>query len=193
VGLFDDLNRFLESRLEEFLRNNPHLELQALEEQLRQQEKDTLRLIIDLQAQEKRSQDEILSTAQEIQLWHSRVAKAKASGRDDLAQAAQEREAALLREGNQVWGKMQGIKQQIDKSKELQRQIQVRHQEIQTKLREAQATRSTKSQAQPNWETTGWNQSSSHTPRGGADPLDEKFRRWEMDEELEQMKRNIGR
>jgi uncharacterized protein (TIGR04376 family) len=193
VGLFDDLNRFLESRLEEFLRNNPHLELQALEEQLRQQEKDTLRLIIDLQAQEKRSQDEILATAQEIQLWHTRIAKAQAAGRVDLAQAAQEREAALLREGNQVWGKMQGIKQQIDKSKELQRQIQVRHQEIQTKLRESQATRSTKSQPQPNWETTGWNQSYSHTPRGGADPLDEKFRRWEMDEELEQMKRNLGR
>jgi uncharacterized protein (TIGR04376 family) len=191
VGLFDDLNRFLESRLEEFLRNNPHLELQALEEQLRQQEKDTLRLIIDLQAQEKRSQDEILATAQEIQLWHSRVAKAKASGRDDLAQAAQEREAALLREGNQVWGKMQGIKQQIEKSKELQRQIQIRHQEMQTKLREAQATRSTTSQSKTNWETTGWNQSASHTPRGGADPLDEKFRRWEMDEELEQMKRNL--
>jgi len=38
VGLFDDFSRFLESRLEEFLRNNPHLEL-ALLEQLREQER----------------------------------------------------------------------------------------------------------------------------------------------------------
>ncbi|MFN7348495.1 MAG: TIGR04376 family protein, partial [Dolichospermum sp.] len=28
MSLFDDLSRFLESRLEEFLRNNPHLELE---------------------------------------------------------------------------------------------------------------------------------------------------------------------
>ena len=35
MGLFDDLSRFLENRLEEFLRNNPHLELEALLEQLR--------------------------------------------------------------------------------------------------------------------------------------------------------------
>lgn len=49
VGLFDDLSQFLENRLEEFLRNNPHLELEALLEQLRKQEEDTLKLIADLQ------------------------------------------------------------------------------------------------------------------------------------------------
>ena len=30
MGVFDDVSRFLEDRLEEFLKNNPHLELQAL-------------------------------------------------------------------------------------------------------------------------------------------------------------------
>lgn len=109
MGLFDDFNRFLESRLEEFLRNNPHLELEALLEQLREQEEDTLKLIADLQLQEKYSQDEILATAQEIQRWHIRVEKAKTAGRQDLVQPAQEREAALLREGNQRWGQMQII------------------------------------------------------------------------------------
>ena len=54
MGLFDDFSQFLENRLEEFLQNNPHLELQALEEQLHQQEEDTLRLIIQLQRQEKK-------------------------------------------------------------------------------------------------------------------------------------------
>jgi len=188
VGLFD----FLESRLDEFLRNNPHLELQALEEQMRQQEEDTLRLIVDLQAQEKRSQDEILSTAQEIQRWHSRIEKAKASGRLDLAQAAQEREANLLRQGNQLWGKMQGLKERIGQAKELQGKIQIRRQEVATKAAQAQATNSSP-QAKPSSETSGWNQNRSYTASSGADPLEDRFKRWEMDDELEKLKRNMGR
>ena len=189
VGLFDDFNRFLESRLEEFLRNNPHLELEALLEQLREQEEDTLKLISQLQLQEKRSQDDILATAQEIQRWHIRVEKAKVANRLDLAQAAQEREAALLREGNQRWGQMQGIKERINQAKELLKRIQQRRQEVQTKAAEAQTTR-TNYQAQ-NRDTTGWNQTRSVS--GGADDLEAAFRRWETQDELEQMKRNMGR
>src|SRR4028119_2236555 len=128
MGLFEDLNRFLESRLEEFLRNNPHLELQALEEQLQEQEEDTLRLIADIQRQQKALQDEILAIAQDIPRWPERISKAQPPGRQDLVQAAQEREAALLRQGNQRWGQMEGLKQRITKAQELQRQIQVRRQ-----------------------------------------------------------------
>ncbi|MGL4503833.1 MAG: TIGR04376 family protein, partial [Planktothrix sp.] len=47
MGLFEDFSRFFETRLDEFLKDNPHLELQALEEQLREQEEDTLRLIAE--------------------------------------------------------------------------------------------------------------------------------------------------
>jgi uncharacterized protein (TIGR04376 family) len=191
VGLFDDLNRFLENRLEEFLRNNPHLELEALLEQLRGQEQDTLRLIADLQLQEKRSQDEILSTAQEIQKWHIRVEKAKASNRQDLAAAAQEREAALLREGNQRWGQMQGLKERIAQSKELLRKIQVRRQEVQVKATEAQSVRA-KVQTQQRIETNGWSNQAT-TSNSNSDDLEEKFRRWETQDELEQMKRNMGK
>jgi uncharacterized protein (TIGR04376 family) len=147
VGLFDDLNRFLEDRLEEFIRNNPHLELQAIEEQLREQEEDTLRLIADLQLQQKGLQDEILSIAQDIQRWHERIDKAKSAGRQDLAQGAQEREAALLRQGNQRWGQMEGVKQRITQAKELQRQIQTRRQEVRAKAQEVEAMRAS-SQAQ---------------------------------------------
>lgn len=192
MGLFDDLNRFLENRLEEFIRNNPHLELQAIEEQLREQEKDTLRLIIDLQQQQKGSQDEILAIAQEIQRWHARVDKAKSAGRQDLAQAAQEREATLLREGNQRWGQMEGVKQRITQAQELLRQIQTRRQEVQAKAKEVEAGRSSY-QAQQRAETSGWSQSSNRKIYSGSDPLEEKFKRWEMDDELEQMKRNMGR
>lgn len=189
MGLFDDLNRFLESRLEEFLRNNPHLELEALLEQLREQEEDTLQLIADLQLQEKRAQDEILSTAQEIQRWHIRVEKAKTANRLDLAQAAEKREATLLREGNQRWGQMQGLKERIAQAKELLRRIQQRRQEVQSKATETQAAR-TNYQASQRLETDGWNQSRSSA---GMDDLEDAFRRWETQEELDQLKRNMGR
>lgn len=190
VGLFDDFNRFLESRLEEFLRNNPHLELEALLDQLREQEEDTLKLIADLQLQEKRSQDDILATAQEIQRWHVRVEKAKAANRLDLAQPAQEREATLLREGNQRWGQMQGIKERINQAKELLKRIQQRRQEVQTKATQAQTARAS-SQAQDRFDTSGWNQ--RRNVSGGADDLEAEFRRWETQDELEQLKRNMGR
>ncbi len=194
MGLFEDFSRFLETRLEEFLRNNPHLELEALEEQLREQEEDTLKLLADFQLKEKQIQDQILSTAQDIQRWHSRIEKAQAAGRVDLAHAAQEREAALLRQGNQLWGQMQGVKERIEKAKELQRQIQQRRQEVRAKATEAAAARANakKAQQQP-WETTGWQQSQNRTFSSAADPLDEVFTRWEAQDELEQMKRNMGR
>lgn len=191
MGLFDDFNRFLETRLEEFLRNNPHLELQALEEQLREQEEDALRLIADLNLQEQKLQDEILSTAQEVQRWHIRIEKAKAANRLDLAEPAQEREAALLRQGNQLWGQMQGLKQRKEQAKQLQRQIQQRRQEVHTKAVQAEAAR-TNTQAQQRSATTGWSQSYKGNIKSGPDLLDDKFKRWEMDDELDQLKRNIG-
>jgi uncharacterized protein (TIGR04376 family) len=193
VGLIDDLNRFLENRLEEFIRNNPHLELQALEEQLREQEEDTLRLIADLQLEQKRLQDDILAIAQDIQRWHVRVDKARSAGREDLAQGAQDREAALLRQGNQRWGQMEGLKQRITQAQELQRQIQVRRQEVKAKATEVEAARASSYQTPSGSETFGWNQTSNRNIPSGADPLDDKFRRWEMDDELEQLKRNLGR
>ncbi|MBN4001839.1 TIGR04376 family protein [Nostoc sp. LPT] len=189
MGLFDDLSRFLENRLEEFLRNNPHLELEALLEQLREQEEDTLKLIADLKLQEKRSQEEILSTAQEIQRWHIRIQKAKNANREDLAAAAGEREAALLREGNQRWGHMQGLKERINQSQQLLQKIQQRRQEVQAKAAEAQTVRA-KAQTQQRFETSGWsNQTSNYS--SGFDDLEEKFRSWETQDELEQMKRNM--
>jgi uncharacterized protein (TIGR04376 family) len=195
MGLFDDFSRFLETKLEEFMRSNPHLELQAIEEQLKEQEDDTLRLILQIQKQEKQLQDEILSTAQEIQRWNDRVNKAKAAQRLDLAQAAQERQAALLRQGNQKWGQMQGCKERIEKAKELYRQIQVRRKEVQAKAAEAAASVNAKANTkkEQSWDTKGWNQSTNYANFKAADPLEEQFQRWEADEELARMKRNMGK
>ena len=192
MGLFEDFSRFLETRLEEFLRNNPHLELQALLEQLEEQEPDTLKLIADLELQEKRLQDEILSLAQDIQTWHARVSKARESGRLDLAHAAQEREASLLRQGNQVWGQMEGARKRIAQAKELLSQIQRKRKEVQAKIAQVKTAQAT--QTADNWDTIGWNQGTSYnTYKRATDPLEKKFQDWEMEEELEQMKRNLRR
>ncbi|TAF31657.1 MAG: TIGR04376 family protein [Oscillatoriales cyanobacterium] len=181
MSIFDDVSRFLETRLEEFLRSNPHLELQAIEEQLKEQEEDTLRLILEIQKQEKTLQAEILSAAQEIQRWNDRANKAKAANRLDLAQAAQERQAALLRQGNQRWGQMQGCKERIEKAKELYRQIQLRRKEVRAKAAEVQTKTTAKAdKTEQSWDTKGWNQ-------------EQKFQNWEAEEELDRMKRNIGK
>ena len=79
MGLFDDFSKFLETRLEEFLRDNPQLELLVLEEKLRDQEEETLKLMTDLRREEKGLQDEILAIAREIQLWHGRIEKSQSS------------------------------------------------------------------------------------------------------------------
>jgi uncharacterized protein (TIGR04376 family) len=192
VGLFEDLSRFLESRLEDFLRNNPHLEYEALLEQLREQEEDALKLISDLQVQEKRSQEEILSTAQEIQKWHIRIEKAQAAGRNDLAVKAQEVEASLLREGNQRWGQMQGAKERISQAKELLKKIQERRQEVQAKAAQAQAERAKAKVEQQRIDTSGgWNKSRSSY--SGYEDLEEQFLRLETDDELQRIKKNMGK
>jgi len=190
VGIFEDFSRFFENRLDDFLRKNPHLELSILEEQLQQQEEDTLRLIAELQKQEKKLQDDILTKAQEIQRWHNWVNKAREKGRLDLAEAAAEREGALLRQGNQLWGKMQGCKERIEQAKDIYRKIKERLKEVRVKATQVEAERHRAKTAQQQT-PPGWNKSYSFDSK--ADPLLEKFRQWEMDDELEQMKRNMGK
>lgn len=193
MSVFDDVNKFLEERLDEFLKNNPHLEMQALEDKLRDQEDEVIRLLADLRMQEKRLESEILETAQEVQRWHERVEKAKRANRMDLAQPAEEREAALLRQGNQLWGQLEMVKQRIQQTHELQQQIQVKRKEVQARVTQAYAQRKAQSvgAAEQQWQTSGWNQGVS-TPKS-ADPLEQAFRKWETDEELEQLKRNMGK
>ena len=204
MGLFEDFSRLLETRLEEFLKNNPHLELQALEEQLREQEAETTRLLASLRIREKQLESEILTTAQEVQRWHVRIDKAKAANRYDLVQPAQEREAALLRQGNQLWGQMKGVKERISQTFTLNQKIKQRRKDVQVKVKEAQQARAAaqaqaKAEATENqWKTSAWNQTTSYSfsnPRSqhSPDDLENAFSKWEMDEELESMKRNLGK
>lgn len=195
MGLFEDLSRFLESRLDEFLKANPHLELMALEEQLRGQEEDAINMLGDLKLREKQIEDSILSTAQEIQRWHGRIEKAQAANRPDLAQPAQAREAALLRQGNHLWGQMQGIKERVEQTRQLQRQIHDRRRELKVKMAAAEANRAATqaTSAYDSEQTTGWQQSPFQNFNKPIDPLEETFQRWETEEELEDLKRQMGR
>ncbi|MBE9046342.1 TIGR04376 family protein [Pleurocapsales cyanobacterium LEGE 10410] len=191
MGLFDDINQFLEERLDEFLKNNPHLELQAIEEQLQEQARDTTKLIAKLQLEEKSLQDRILQTANDIQTWHSRIGKAEKAKRQDLADAAKEREAELLRQGNQIWGQMEGVKQRIVKAKELLQQVQQKRQEIKTQSAQAKTAQTSNTYSSG---TVGWDRGAdSPQYRRSADPLEAEFQRWEVDEELEQIKRNMNK
>lgn len=191
MGLFDDINQFLEERLDEFLRNNPHLELQAIEEQLLEQEQDTRKLIAKLQLEEKSLQDQILDIANNIQTWHGRISKAEAAKRKDLADAAREREAELLRQGNQIWGQMEGVKQRSVKAKELLQQVKQKRQEIKTQSAQAKTNPATNTYSS---DTVGWDRGANASQSSpSADNLEAEFQKWELDEELEQIKRNMNK
>jgi uncharacterized protein (TIGR04376 family) len=187
MGLFDEVSRFLEDRLDEYLRDHPELELQALLEQLQEQQQDTQKLILQLQRQENSLQDQILALAKDIQVWHARITKAKAANRDDLAQAATERESALLRQGNQLWGQMEGVKQRLAQAKELYTTLQRQIQEV--KLKAAQTSKQ-QTTADSRQTSKVWDNNNSSYSRQ-ADPLEDEFLRWEINEEIERMKENL--
>jgi uncharacterized protein (TIGR04376 family) len=192
MGLFDDVSRLLEERLEEFLKNNPHLELQALLDQVEEQERDTIQLISSLQSEQKRLETEILAVAEDIQKWHIRVNKAQTANRLDLAQAAQEREATLLRQGNQLWGRMEGTKKRLTDAQELIKQIQQGKKELQVKVEQAKTQRT----ASSNTNTRGWEEGQNYSAyryQKETDPLEKEFQQWDMDEELERLKKEIGK
>lgn len=190
MGAFEDMSRFLEARLDEFLKAHPELELQVLEDQLREQENDTQKTLRQLAAEEQQAQQNILKTAEEVQLWHGRIAKAEQAKRPDLAEAAKEREAAFLRQGNQQWAQMSLAQQQIKQVNILAEQISSRRKDLQVKIRQQAQNKTPQSPPTPQaWQATA-------TPKKSffeeVDPLEAKFKTLEMEEELEALKRKLG-
>ncbi|MFN7715623.1 MAG: TIGR04376 family protein [Pseudanabaenaceae cyanobacterium] len=207
MGLIEDISKFLETRLEEFIRNNPQMELRLLEDKLQEQEAEIAKLIVTSEVEEKKLQDQILAIAEEIRTWHERVTKAESYGRQDLANAARDREAALLRQGNQVWAQMELVKKRLADSKVLQGQIKERRIAVKAKIAEAakaaqeqakaaKANATSSTYGSTNHYTVNWDNLYS---RGGAagygeyDDLDAKFRELEAQEELDALKRKMGR
>jgi uncharacterized protein (TIGR04376 family) len=190
MGAFEDMSRFLEARLDEFLKAHPELELQVLEDQLREQENDTQKTLRQFAAEEQQAQQNILKTAEEVQLWHGRIAKAEQAKRPDLAEAAKEREAAFLRQGNQQWAQMSLAQEQIKQVNTLAEQIRSRRKDLQVKIRQQAQNKTPQSPPTPQaWQATA-------TPKKSffeeVDPLDAKFKTLEMEEELETLKRKLG-
>jgi uncharacterized protein (TIGR04376 family) len=191
MGLFEDFSNFLETRLEEFLRQNPHLELQALLDQLQEERQDTIKLISELNLERKKLDDEIVSVAKEISIWHGRIDKAKAAGRLDLAQAAQEREASLLRLGNLVWNQRATVEKRLNDTKNILVSMEEKQKDVKAKIAQMKANQPY-SQTN-NWDNIGWNQRVNYSDyHRSFDPLEEQFQRLETDDELEKMKRNLN-
>ncbi len=190
MGLFDDVSKFLENQIDEFLKNNPHLELQALDEKLAEQQRESDRLLVDLRSRLQAVESKIRETAEEIKRWNARIEKAKKAGRNDLVILAEAHEAELLREGNQTWGQMELLRDRIPQTEKLTLQIQQRRQELKIKLEEARSQREKSRTEGPNpWRDT----SVKATPTMPRDPLEKKFASWEAEQELQQMKRKLDR
>jgi len=192
MGIFDNVSHFLENQIDDFLKKNPHLELQAMDEKLLEQERETDRLLMDLKLRLQGVEVKIRNTAQEIKRWHDRIEKAKASGRLDLVQPALAHEAELLRSGNQLWGQMEILRDRGLQTEELRQKIQQQRQEVKVKLEQARS-QSARTASQPNPSSNPWvgswsTQAASNSP---IDPLEKKFAHWEAEEELQRLKRNL--
>lgn len=187
MSLFDDVSQFLEAQLDDFLQQNPQLALQVLEDQLREQEAETRRLILKLQQQEEQLQGDILAIAEDIRLWHQRIAKADAAGRQDLATPAREREAALLRQGNQRWGQLQSTQENRQQSEVLLQKTLSKRQELAKKIATAKATQT------PISPPSGWQNAERYRRTVDSfDVVDSQFREWELEDELQQMRKDLG-
>jgi uncharacterized protein (TIGR04376 family) len=194
MNIFEDFSKFLEEKLEEFLQQNPQLELQAILDRVTEQENETVKSIANLKLKQKKLEDELLSVAKDIEIWHTRINKAQAAGRLDLAQAAHERKASLLRQGNLLWGQMEEVKRRIMEAQELLPQIQQKRKEVTAKIQEMKANQTyTKNQSANKWDNIGWEKGVNYSNYNRfLDPLEEEFSRWETEEELQQMKRNLN-
>ncbi len=197
MSLIDDLIRSLEMRLDAFLQAHPELELQALEEQLRQQELDAKNLLTRSQVELAAVEKKIMTLAEDIKLWHSRIDQAQAAKRSDLAAAARDREANLLQQGNQLWGQMQALKSRIGQMEQLLQQVQVRKQELRVRLEAQRAARTTEeatqrppntSQGSPFTESSSANWAQTAANSRDWSQVEDAFRKLEIDEELQRLK-----
>jgi hypothetical protein len=86
---------------------------------------------------------------------------------------------------------MKGLKERKAKATELLQTIKSRRIEVKTKSAAAQVAQA---QANTNSSNSSWGSVNNDTQDSNfADPLDAQFRRWEADEELESLKRNLSK
>ena len=61
MGIFEDFTNFLESRLEEFLQSNPHLNLTIIAQELNTEKQNTIKSISRLELELKTIENNILN------------------------------------------------------------------------------------------------------------------------------------
>ncbi len=174
MGVWEDLSSFLESRLDEFLESNPRLKLLVLLENVRQQEAEAQQQLEQNQRDTKRLQEQIVDVARDVQKWQGRIEQANSGNRSDLARSAKERSDELLRRGNELWGQMSVLKQQQQQTAALLSRISEKRAELEAHM--ASQAESTTSTRRPERRT-------------GPDDLDKRFQDWELEQELEKLKR----
>lgn len=181
MNFFEDFTKFLESRLDEFLQSNPQLNLTILAQELKQEKSDTIKLIFQGESDLKKIENDILNIGKEIQTWHNRIEKAQQARRLDLAQEAQDRENSLLTQGAFLWRQMEEIKQKIALNKELLSSIETKEKEVNLKIEQLKASQNYSN----TYQTPSWNQSNYN------DDLERKFQQWEIDEQIQELKKNL--
>lgn len=191
MSLFENFSTFLESKLDEFLLRNPHLELEVLLEELNEEKQDTIKLINQLTLELPKLEKEIISVAQEIQKWHARIDTAEASQRFDLAKAAREKENDFLRLGHFIWNERASKEKHLTENKELLIKIEKRQKEVKQKLTEVKAKQGFTSSN--NWDNFSTNQRVNYSQNNSnLNYLEKQFESLETDEEIAKMKRDLN-
>lgn len=190
MGLFEDFSKFLETRLEEFLGNNPGLELEGLLSEIQREKANAIKSITKLEIEIKQLESEIVSVAQDIKKWHGRIETAKAANRLDLVKAAQERETALLRLGNLVWKKRANVGKSLEDTRKLLTSLDKRQKEVKAKIAQMKAQQKYSQTSNVGYD---WNSSAnSQSFNPNYDDLEAQFQQIETDEELAKMKKNLN-
>ena len=84
---------------------------------------------------------------------------------------------------------MEGVKQRIVQGQKLLAQVKQKRQEVKTQAAQTKASTAKKSYSS---DTVGWDRGANSTQYNrSADPLEAEFQKWEIDEELERIKRNM--
>ncbi|APB32623.1 hypothetical protein GlitD10_0316 [Gloeomargarita lithophora Alchichica-D10] len=165
---WDELEASLSAKLDDFLRAHPDVAAGMEQDTLAEQETQTRQLLQQLRRETQTLEQKILTTGEQIRLWHERLKLAERSGRRDLVEAAKVRQGILMTQGNQYWAELTVTKKRIQQLETLLTQIQSKREHVQKKPASA-----------PSQST--------------SDSVDNEFKTMELELEFEKLKREMGR
>lgn len=182
MNFLEEFGQFLESKLEDFLKSNPQLNLSIIAQELKLEKEDTKKLILKEQMNLKTIESKILNLSKDIQVWHGRIEKAQQAQRLDLAQEAENRERELLTQGALLWRQMEETKQKITQYQEVLKSLEIKEKEVKEKIDKLNSQNNTNF----NYQNYSYNANNNR-----YDDLEAKFQQWEIDQQLEQLKKNL--